>query len=34
MTNRFAMVFLPYLVGGAVFGAYSICQALKMGSSD
>jgi len=33
MTNRFAMVFLPYLVGGAVFGACSICQALKMRSS-
>lgn len=33
MTNRFAMVFLPYLVGAAVFGAYSICQALNMRSS-
>ena len=33
MANRLAMVFLPYLVGGAVFGAYSICQALKMRSS-
>lgn len=33
MTNRLAMVFLPYLVGAAVFGAYSICQALKMRSS-
>jgi hypothetical protein len=27
------MVFLPYLAGGAVFGAYAICQALKMRSS-
>jgi len=33
MSNRFAMVFLPYLAGCAVFGAYSMSQVLKMRSS-
>lgn len=33
MANRLAMVFLPYLVGSAVFGAYSMSRALKITSS-